>query len=380
MTAARADNPLLAFIHVPKTGGTSVQAVLEGVLMNRRPVFNIRHPTQVRAFLDLPAEEQDAHYGVYGHMPFGIDRHVDRPVTYMTFLRDGVEHALSRYAHLLRYPHEPGAAEALALGVGWTARQSDITVLRLADHDLLQTPDSSGQVWIDSMPPPTHEHLEQAKANLERCAFIGLHEHYEDDVRALGDLSGHRILVPPILPKEKVGDNRLRVESLSEEQVEAIRSGNRFDAELYAHALALRRAWGGPVRPDSRRGERWSPLQPQFQRRYRAGDEQTTSLPATFATPPIAYGYGALSDVLPLERATTIRVTARARHGSVAVCLVTADDSAVASEQRWLTVGGGEETLFLTYDGAAPVRLCVRTFETPGLDGEAEVLALHALS
>ena len=48
---ADGEDPLLVFVHVPKTGGTSLQGVFQ---QNDRPVFNIRSPDQARAFLDLP--------------------------------------------------------------------------------------------------------------------------------------------------------------------------------------------------------------------------------------------------------------------------------------------------------------------------------------
>src|SRR5690606_40764266 len=62
----------------------------------------------------------------------------------------------------------------------------------------LQDPNAEGGYWMSRSPPAfvPRDYLEQAKANLDRCEFIGLTEFYDEDVRALSDLEGHRIYVP----------------------------------------------------------------------------------------------------------------------------------------------------------------------------------------
>lgn len=366
-------NPLLAFIHVPKTGGTSLQAILEGVLMNSRPVFNIRHPLQAKKFLSLPEHEQSNYYGVFGHMPAGICRHVNRPVIYMTFLRDPVERILSAYAHNLRHPEEPGADVACAEGISWTGHLSNIAVSCLANHDLLQEPDESGAYWATEW-PMTDAQLEQAKRNLERCAFVGLHEHYEHDVRLLPELVGHRILVPSNLPREKVGHNRVRRDELSPEQIEAIRAGNRLDIALYEHALRLRDRWGGPLNPAYRRRENWQTLAAKWwAHQTPESSEHDVRLPARFRTPPEAWHYGAVSEILPLKQPTTLRIVAELNAGAVGFCLLDQQASAVISEQRSLSQGAGRETLFLTFSGGQPARLCLLNFDGSGHRGEATV-------
>lgn len=246
--AATATDPLLVFVHVPKTGGTSLQGVFQH---NERPMFNIRSPEQAKAFLALPQAERARHMGLFGHMPFGMDRYVDRPVTYITFLRHPVERVLSAYAHNLRHPEEPGAAEIAKLGLAWTARPANFMCRFLAEYDPLEQPDENGSYWLDRSPPDyvPVEYLEQAKANLDKCAFIGLQEHYEEDVRALSRLPGHALFVPPAIPRVKTGDGRIQQSDLTAEQLDAIRAANHLDIALYDYALKLREQWGGPLRP-----------------------------------------------------------------------------------------------------------------------------------
>jgi hypothetical protein len=366
------DNPLLAFIHVPKTGGSTLQAILQGTLMASRPTWQIDHPLEAREFLALSEEEQSRYYAVFGHMPLGLREHMTRPVIYITFLRDPVERILSAYAHHLRHPDEPQADVARAQGIGWTGNPSNVSVSCLADHDIVETPNESGVYWATTW-PMTEEHLEQAKRNLETCAFIGIHEHYAHDVRQLTEIVGRRILVPSLLPREKVGHNRIRQNELTPEQIEAIREGNRLDIALYEHALRLRELWNGPVNPAYKRQENWRPLDLKWWRDDGSGVDEAVPFPANFKTPSEAWHYGAVSETLPLTEAATLRITAELVEGAVGFCLLSEDASGVLSEQRALSEGAGKETLFLTFKADQPAKLCIRNYDGDGLAGETKV-------
>jgi hypothetical protein len=247
--SAGSANPLLVFLHLPKTGGTSLQEIFQGRLMDGRPFFHIGNPDHVRAFLALPEAQQKRYYGAQGHMPMGLHAHITRPVTYLTFLRNPVERVLSSYAMALRYAHHPGHAEMRDLGIAWAApAEGNAMVARLSDHDLFQAPieEDGGRFWVHV--PVTREHLEQAKANLAKCAFIGLHEHFEQDIRALRTLPSHRIFVPAVLPHSQKGANRKTQADFTKAEIDLIREHSALDQELYDYAVQLRAEAGGPVR------------------------------------------------------------------------------------------------------------------------------------
>jgi hypothetical protein len=389
------DNPLLCFVHVPKTGGTSLQVVLENPTRNghpeARPVFHIGHPGDAARFLSLPSADQDRHLGVFGHMPFGIDRHVGRPVRYITFLRDPIERTLSSYAHVLRQLDHPHHAEAAGLGIAWTALPSNLQSTALADYDFAGPPGGDGGFWWNGAPfRSLGDRLAQAKRNLDRCDFIGLTESYDDDLQALRGIEGFVLDIPSRAHREQVGGNRLKAQALTDLQIQQIALANRADRELYDYAVELRRQWGGPVRPAgwTRSGEtarrpapapdvwRAQPLafHSHVERRPLIG------FPISVATPAAPWDYGASSDLIDVAGPATIRVRMAVKTGLVGVGLISEDYGTIVVEGEGAAPGSQLHEVRLDYDPAfGPVRLLIRNHGDPGRAGAADIVALDVL-
>jgi hypothetical protein len=241
------ENPLLAFVHVPKTGGTSILGALQD---SGKRFAVINSPGTAREFLAMPREEQLDHYAVIGHMPFGIHYYADRPVNYAVFLRHPVERALSTYEHNMRNPDEPGAEIYRQMGLSaWARRPSNFMCRFLAYHEFLDEPDAHGAFWQNKGAPDfaPRTYLDQAMEHLEKCAFVGLQETFEADMRALAFLPGQPLPVASV-PRLNTSRGGLKREDLHPELVEAMIAANNLDLELYQFALQLRRERGGPLR------------------------------------------------------------------------------------------------------------------------------------
>ncbi|MBV6641980.1 MAG: hypothetical protein KI791_14755 [Cyclobacteriaceae bacterium] len=98
------NHPLLFFLHIPKTAGTSVNTVakIEYVKKQRYPWDNVKWIDKTVKF-----DVQDERLGnsiklVKGHFPVGIHEGIKIPFEYTTFLRDPIKRANSHFRQLYR--------------------------------------------------------------------------------------------------------------------------------------------------------------------------------------------------------------------------------------------------------------------------------------
>jgi hypothetical protein len=173
---------------------------------------------------------------VYGHMVYsGIHEHFipDRVPFYMTFLRDPVERVISLYAYHRQFGgvwHRELAAHAWSLEE-WLERS---TMLWRSDGQLRQLLwHAHGEVLREG--EVTRAHLEEGKRLLERFAFVGTTETFEQDAAYLYGKLGLRRF-----HDERVVNATPEKENVSSGVRRLIADRNRLDIELYEFAKAQR--------------------------------------------------------------------------------------------------------------------------------------------
>jgi hypothetical protein len=228
---------MLVSIHIPKTGGTSFNEILRA---NFRKVLGIAGPPDIHSFLKMSPDERSSYPAAAGHMPFGIDRYVTVPCRYVVFLRDPVDHALSSYYYVLRTPTNPQHERASKMSLREYV-ESDVWWI----NDNLQTRWLSQCDWPEVVAlqglarrsPCTAEDLRQAKANLDRCEFVGLYDRFQECVRLCCDRFALKYTTIPHL---NATVRRPAIDDLDPEVRTIIRERRRFDVELYEYAAERR--------------------------------------------------------------------------------------------------------------------------------------------
>lgn len=221
----------VVFVHIPKTGGTSLREVLLRQYPARR-AFWIVDPVKDSAWLaSLPEEDRARLRLVEGHMYYGVHELLPRPCVYMTMLREPVERVLSYYSHIRsredHFLHE--TARDLSLGA---CIERGLTVE--LDNFMVRALSSLGHVNVP-VGGVTRGMLEEAKAHLEGMV-VGLTERFEESLAMFAARLGWRRAAAG---RANVSASRVRREQLARSELEAVEACNALDAELYAYGREL---------------------------------------------------------------------------------------------------------------------------------------------
>jgi hypothetical protein len=222
---------LPAFIHVPKTAGTTLYAIIRHVYLPGE--LHKLHATSasIRRYKALPRRRRNALQMVYGHVDFSVSEILPSHTRFFTVLRDPVERAISHYYHFRRVTTNPMHEQAMTSSLlQWVSTDG------IAEMDNGQTRRLAGEMDLP-YGEVSSQTLERAKANLAASfAVTGLTERFEEShillCRAFGwPLYRYRA--------HNVGTDRPRRAEVAESVLKVIENCNRFDLELYQHASKL---------------------------------------------------------------------------------------------------------------------------------------------
>jgi hypothetical protein len=271
---------LLIFFHIPKTGGTTLETIIQRAvpaekifLVNyhgpARSSLLVRSTEQIEGYLQQmgPARRQSIAF-VIGHFPMDIDTLFDRPSRYFTIIREPVERCISNFFHLKKDANTPASEahlpiykriknmtfeEYLDSGIGLDSDNHQVRML--AGCPELDAPWSEdGRPIAFSAVEPRH--LAMAKRNIEeRFLVAGTLEQFAELTWYLKRVYGWPVS-RCFYDKRRENSSRPRIDQVSVQTQRRLEKSNQFDTELYhwvnsrfvAQLSALQPEFGAQVR------------------------------------------------------------------------------------------------------------------------------------
>ncbi len=213
--------PCLVFLHIPRTGGTTLSSSL---VRSYRPDETLRLDILDKA-LDTELERIPSHMRaearlIHGHMPFGVHAYMDRRCEYVTVLRNPLERVVSVYTLITQAPGHVLHERVVGAGITLEAYvESGMDEGQTANS---QTRQLSGRQFgtLDDAA------LEEAKRNLEGFLVVGLTERFEETFVLLR--RAVRLRMPFYLTR-----NVSPPHEVSERDLGLIRERNQLDLALH---------------------------------------------------------------------------------------------------------------------------------------------------
>lgn len=225
----------LLFCHIPKTAGTSFQAVVRAEYWPHQCFFIYNNQLDSRnpdpAFVAQFKRRRKFIQIVYGHFEFGIHELLGVPPCYATILREPISRVVSLYHHIARDPAWGPLYARIQEGMSlkqFVASRVNEQAHNYMTRILAGVPFGPSLIYDEAL-------LERAKENLERYfCVVGTVDRMSEVVNILGERLGWRRRGIPALnvmaqPRTEVDD----------ETRDTIAEHNRLDLAL--HEWVVRR-------------------------------------------------------------------------------------------------------------------------------------------
>ena len=229
-------NSVLAFLHIPKAGGSSIK----GMIIEWSRLVGCASAGHRTDVLALTPALQESMCIAWGHRGYGLHQQprwrATKEVRYMTFLREPLARAVSEFEWLSRdeFPTFTSFFRGVRKDVAVSPWKIDGSpnVQQLCCWYTYHTD------WVEERSqthcgPSTEETLECAKANLNTFVMVGLTEHMDMSTELLSHLTG----IPDLRASTHVNrGSASKKHVLTDAERAMAMVGLRFDLELYAFA------------------------------------------------------------------------------------------------------------------------------------------------
>jgi hypothetical protein len=219
-------SPVLCFVHIPKTAGTTLNAILIRQYSTRNIfVLTKNRPDHLpESFKQFGRRKRNRYRVIKGHFPYGFHEVLDRPYLYMTLFRNPVDRVISHYHYVRRseghYIHQkvgdelPGLRDYIESGIVSESRNGQAYML------------------VGSQAMKQGENVaELAKEILrEKFAIVGTAERFDESLLVMKAVLGWKI---PFYISLNVTRNKPKRSQIDPATLALIEKYNQIDFELY---------------------------------------------------------------------------------------------------------------------------------------------------
>lgn len=166
---------MLIFLHIPKTGGSTLTPVLDWNYKQQTHKISLHR--NIQTFIDLPDEEKRQYQALIGQVFYGIHRHIPENCEYISILRHPIKRLVSQY-HYLNVRKQKLGEPLTDMSIEEFLESEPFQAY--SQLNLIAGGDSIEEALKRPLPPDA---MERAKANIEaHFPVLGLVEQYDESL------------------------------------------------------------------------------------------------------------------------------------------------------------------------------------------------------
>ncbi|GJM43020.1 MAG: hypothetical protein DHS20C20_33020 [Ardenticatenaceae bacterium] len=218
------------YLHIPKTAGSTLHAILNQIYPQEQLLHLKGNPHIDSAVAQFKQQDETTKQSIRlltGHIDYGLHNWLPQPATYFTIMRDPVERLLSYYYFILRTPDHPRYEEMTCHNIGIADFAKNILGHNNQTRYLAGT-------WLKDI-PCTDKTLATAKQHIvEDFSLVGLSEQFDTTLLLLK----HKLNWPrlPYYRSRNITKNRPSRYQLDSKTLAVIHETQAYDMALYAFA------------------------------------------------------------------------------------------------------------------------------------------------
>jgi len=227
-------NDTLIFLHLPRTGGTTLRDILDKqypddvtfenkTLLDTDTNFNVDNKP-----------EKDQFKLVKGHVYFGIHEHINQKCTYFSMMRNPIERTISIYNYIKKRSGHKDHDLANKLTIEEFIKRGHNLFINNGQTRLMAGREASLNVPFNEI---NEIHLEQAKKNIQNhFILVGLTERYNESLLLLKNFLSWKTPTYSIANAVKRDKKTTQIDS---QLKDLIIEYNQIDFQLYDYVTVL---------------------------------------------------------------------------------------------------------------------------------------------
>jgi len=227
-------NDTLIFLHLPRTGGTTLRDILNRQYPNDATFENKTLLDTDQNFNVDNSSEKDQYTLIKGHVYFGIHKFIPQSCSYFSMMRDPIERTISAYNYIKNRSSHRDHEIANKLTIEDYIERGHNLLVNNGQTRLLAGRDASLSVPFNEI---NEIHLEQAKENIQnQFLLVGLTERYNESLILLKNLLSWKTPTYSIANAVKRENKTTQIDSQLKELIVRY---NQIDFQLYDYVSAL---------------------------------------------------------------------------------------------------------------------------------------------